>query len=49
MHFRQDLVHDRWGEIRLDQHDYALAIESLQCSSSAGDEQMLTPWEVSGL
>ena len=46
---RQYFVHNQWGEIRLDQHDDALAIESLQCPSSARDEQALTPWEVSGL
>ena len=49
VHFCEDLMHDRWGEIRLDQHDHALAIESLQCSSSARDEQVLTSWEVAGL
>ena len=49
VHFRQDSVHGRLGEILLDQHDSALVIESLQCSSSAGEEQALAPWEVSGL
>ena len=37
------------GEIRLDQHDYAPVIESLQCPSSARDDQALTPWEVASL
>ena len=33
----------------MDQHDHALAIESLQCPSRARDDLALTPWEVSGL
>ena len=46
VHFRQDFVHNRWREIFLDQHDYARAIVSLQCHSSARDDQPLTPWEI---
>ena len=42
-------MHNQWGEIRLDQHDHAHANESLQCPSSARDDQALTLWEVSGL
>ena len=49
MHFRQNFVHNQLGKIRLDQHDCAHAIESLQCPSSARDDQALTPWEVSAL
>ena len=37
------------GELRLDQHDYAHAIDSLQCLSSARDDQALPNCEVSGL
>ena len=39
----------QWGEIRLDQLDYAHAIESLQCPSRVRDDLAYTPWEVSGL
>ena len=34
------------GVRRLDQHDYAHVTESLQCPSSARDDQQLTPWEI---
>ena len=34
----QYFVNNRWSEIRLDQHDYDHAIESLQCPSSARDD-----------
>ena len=45
-HFRQDFVHNQWGESRLDQQEYAQAIESLQCSLSARGDQALTAWQV---
>ena len=43
------LTHNWWSTIRLNQHDYAHVIESLQCPSSARDDQQLTPWEMCGL
>ena len=46
VHYRQNLVHKWWSTIRLDQHGYAHVIESLQCPSSARDDQQLTPWEI---
>ena len=46
VHYRQNLVHNWQSTIRLDQHDYAHVIESLQCPSSARDDQPLTPWEI---